>query len=198
MPRIAGDRPPAVPTTTLQQERCERALAVAARLGAALGLEHVQMQQVAAESGMAIGTLYRYYPSKHHLFAGVLARNVTALGSRGGGGRATPPDPGAAVADFMADACRSMLGSPLLARAMIHSVNAVRAAGGSVPDSTMRDRILHVAGIEDPDEDDLRLARLVEQCAYGVLTWATAGASEPDEAVEDVRRACLLLCADWA
>ena len=31
-----------------------------------------------------------------------------------------------------------------------------------------------------------------------VVTWATAGASEPDEAVEDVRRACLLLCADWA
>lgn len=194
MPRIAEGRPPARPTTAQQQERCDRALAAAARLGAAHGLEHVQMAQVAADADMALGTLYRYYPSKHHLFAGVLARNVGTL-------RRSPsrPDAGAAeaVADFMAAACRSMLRNPQLARAMINSVNAVRSTTAVAPDTTMRDRIIAVAGIAEPDDSDLRLARLVEQCAYGVLTWAVAGESTAAEAEADLRRACLLLCADW-
>lgn len=195
MPRIAENRAPAQPTTPLQQERCDRALAAAARLGALHGLEHVQMQEVAAEAGLAIGTLYRYYPSKHHLFAGVLSRNVSAL--RPSTPPSPPADPPAAVADFMAAACRSMLRHPRLARAMINSVNAVRSGGTGETDTTMRDRIVHVAGITAPTEGDLRLARLVEQCAYGVLTWAIAGESTAAEAEADLRRACLLLCAGW-
>lgn len=154
------------------------------------------MQEVASEAGVAIGTLYRYYPSKHHLFAGVLSRNVAALRPN------TPPtppgDPAAAVADFMASTCRSMLRHPRLARAMINSVNAVRSEVGEDTHATMRDRIIHVAGITEPSESDLRLARLVEQCAYGVLTWAVAGESTAAEAEADLRRACLLLCADWS
>lgn len=196
MPRIAENRPPAQPTTALQQERCDRALAAAAKLGARHDFEHVQMQEVAAEAGIAIGTLYRYYPSKHHLFAGVLSRNVAAL--RPSAPSTPPTDPAAAVADFMAATCRSMLRHPRLARAMINSVNAVRSEAGDESDTTMRDRILHVAGITDPTESDLRLARLVEQCAYGVLTWAVAGESTAAEAESDLRRACLLLGADWS
>jgi AcrR family transcriptional regulator len=198
VPRIAEARTPARPTTRVQQERCDRALAAAGRLGALHGLERVQMQQVATEAGLALGTLYRYYPSKHHLFAAVLDRNVAAL-------RRLPvpraDDPAAAVANFMAAACRSMLERPLLARAMINSVNAVRSGDGAhAPngaDTTMRDHILRVAGIVEPTESDHRLARLVEQCAYGVLTWAAAGESSPTEAEADLRRACLLLCTDW-
>ncbi|RZI87139.1 MAG: TetR/AcrR family transcriptional regulator [Microbacterium sp.] len=158
MPRIAENRPPAVPTTP--------------------------------------GTLYRYYPSKHHLFAGVLNRNVGAL--RRSPAPTPPGDPAEAVADFMTAACRSMLRHPRLARAMISSVNAVRSGASTESDTTMRDRIIAVAGIASPAESDLRLARLVEQCAYGVLTWAVAGESTPAEAEADLRRACLLLCAGWA
>lgn len=198
MPRIAENRAPAAPTTALQRERCDRALVVAARLGALRGLEHVAMQEVAAEAGMAIGTLYRYYPSKHHLFAAVLARNVAGL-TKPGLPTKPPSDPATAVADFMAAACRSMLRRPLLARAMITSVNSINSAADSsdAPGAAMRERILAVAGIEDPSPSDLRLARLVEQCAYGVLTWAAAGESSPSEAEADLHRACLLLCADW-
>lgn len=193
MPRIAQGRSPATPSTPQQQERCDRALAAAARLGALHGLDYVQMTEVAAEADIAVGTLYRYFPSKHHLFAGVLGRSVNTLR----GPRPATADPAQAVAEFMAGACRSMLRRPLLARAMITSVNAVRSESGSPADSTMRDRILDVAGISEPSESDLRLARLVEQCAYGVLTWAVAGELKPAEAEADLRRACLLLCAGW-
>lgn len=193
MPRVAQGRSPATPITPQQQQRCDRALTAAARLGALRGLDHVQMTEVAAEANIAVGTLYRYFPSKHHLFAGVLSRSVDTLNDP----RPESADPAQAVADFMAGACRSMLRHPLLARAMITSINAVRSEYGSPADSTMRDRILAVAGMSNPTESDLRLARLVEQCAYGVLTWAVAGELEPAEAEADLRRACLLLCAGW-
>jgi AcrR family transcriptional regulator len=184
-----------VPTTEVQRERCDRMLAAAARLGAEHGLEHVQMHDVAAQAGVAIGTLYRYYPSKHQLFAGVLGRNVAALEARP---RGVPDDPAQAVADFMARSCRDMLRHPRLARAMITSINAVRSESGDIADPVMRAQILRVAGVTEPDADDVRLARLVEQCAYGVLTWAVAGESSAADAEEDLRRACMLLLAPWA
>lgn len=194
MPRIAEVRPPAVPTTEVQRERCDRMLSAAARLGAEHGLEHVQMAEVAERAGVAIGTLYRYYPSKHHLFAAVLARNVAGLGP---GSTRRPADPAAAVADLMARACRSMLRHPQLARAMITSVNSVRPdVPGQQP--VMREVILRAAGVIDPTDADLRLARLVEQLTYGVLTWAVGGELSAREAEADVRRGCLLLCAAWS
>lgn len=194
MPRIAEGRAPATPTTELQRERCARILDAAAHLGAHHGLEHVQMQDVAALAGVAVGTLYRYYPSKHQLFAEVMMRNVAGLGTSPG---RTPGDPARAVADFMARSCRAMLQHPLLARAMITSVNTVRSEHSIPADATMRDRILEVAGLVEPTDDDRRLARLVEQCAYGALTWAVAGESSTHEAVADIERACLLLLAPW-
>ncbi|MGW4094751.1 TetR/AcrR family transcriptional regulator [Nocardia sp. NPDC004750] len=58
-------------------------LRAAARLGSERGLEHVQMSDVAASAGVALGTLYRYYPSKHHLFSGLLEAGTGVLGEPG-------------------------------------------------------------------------------------------------------------------
>ncbi|MGW4714217.1 hypothetical protein [Nocardia sp. NPDC004260] len=90
-----------------------------------------------------------------------------------------------------------LLRRPLLARAMLVSVNAVRSAGAVAVDTTMRDRIVAVAGIATPDTEDYQLARLVEQCIYGILTWAVAGQLDAAEAASDVRRACTLLLVRW-
>ena len=72
MPRVPLDREPATPKTPAQIDRCERILATAARLGARHGLEEVRMQDVADQSAVSITTVYRYYPTKHHLFAALL------------------------------------------------------------------------------------------------------------------------------
>ena len=163
-------------------------LRAAARLGSRLPLDRVQMSEVAAEAGVALGTLYRYYPSKHHLFAGLLMGRMSAL--------EPPTSSGAAgVADLLGGACQALLARPLLAEAMITSVNVVRAGqsaqGGTGQGETgLRDLIARVAGT-----DDLALARIVEQTAYGVLTWAAAGEISPEQAEVDLRRACALLLA---
>ncbi|MFI1460148.1 TetR family transcriptional regulator [Nocardia carnea] len=194
MPRIAEPREPGQPSTTGQQERRRAILRAAARLGAAAGLERVQMSEIASAAGVALGTLYRYYPSKHHLYWGVLTAAVEDLPEP----PEKPGDPVGAVADFLETAVVELLRRPLLGRAMLVSANAVRSAGAVVGDVTMRDRIITVAGITDPDAGDHQLARLVEQTAYGIMTWATAGQLGAAEAAADMRRACSLLLAPWA
>lgn len=194
MPRIAEPREPGQPSTTGQQERRRAIVRAAARLGAEAGLERVQMSEIATAAGVALGTLYRYYPSKHHLYSGVLTAAVEALPAP----RGNPGDPVGAVADFLETAVVELLRRPRLGRAMLVSANAVRSGGTVAVDTTMRDRIIAVAGIADPDTGDHQLARLVEQTAYGIMTWATAGQLGPAEAAADMRRACSLLLVPWA
>lgn len=196
MARLSDPRSPARPATGEQVERRDRIRRVASRLVAERGLEHVQMQEVAQQAGVALGTLYRYYPSKHHLLAGVMEGQVAAIGRTVGGGPTL--DPVAAVSELVVRACNGLMARPLLARAMITSVNVVRSEAGPQNDRSFRELVLRAAAIADPTEGDQDLARLVEQCAYGVLTWAAAGEITLEEAERSLRRACrLLLTADW-
>ncbi|MRH89395.1 hypothetical protein GFY24_18400 [Nocardia sp. SYP-A9097] len=61
----------------------------------------------------------------------------------------------------------------------------------------MDQRILDIAGLQRDTAEDRRLARLVEQAVYGILTWATAAEITPEQAVDDVHRACTPLLAPW-
>lgn len=168
-------------------------LRAAAALGAEHGLEQVQVNDVAARAGVAVATLYRYYPSKHHLFAAVLAERVQRL-PVGTDVSRPPPE---AVAEVLVAAVRAMLRRPRLARAMIVSMNVVRAEHETGRAMPLDQHVLDVAGLRRPTDEDRRLARLLEQCVYGILTWATAGELSPEQAADDVRRACLLLLAPW-
>lgn len=80
MPRVAENRPAAEPQSPGQKARYARILSVTARLGAERGLEHVQMHDVAKEAGVAIATLYRYFPSKTHLFTAIMSAQVDHMG----------------------------------------------------------------------------------------------------------------------
>ncbi|WP_132992945.1 TetR/AcrR family transcriptional regulator [Gordonia zhaorongruii] len=193
MPRPSTEREAAAPTTPIQRERASRILRVAAHLGADRGLDSVRMADIAAEAGVSLATLYRYHPTKHHLFAALMLGYATELGP---GRTAKSADPIETVADMMAAACRSMLARPLLGRAMIVSINAIRAESQTTG-FDLRSRILGAVGITDPTPDDLQITGLVEQTAYGILSWAVMGELTPAEAEDSMRRACKLLLAPW-
>jgi hypothetical protein len=72
----------------------------------------------------------------------------------------------------------------------------VRAHSGATGDRAVRDTILATAGITDPTPAQDRVARLIEQVTFGVLTWTVGGELDPDQAVDDARLACSLLAAD--
>lgn len=151
------------------------------------------MQDVADQSAVSITTVYRYYPTKHHLFSALLLHYTRDVKPPG------PPTrrPAADVTELMVGVCRSMLARPLLARAMITSVNARRAESTAGGDFNLRGTIVSVAGIAEPTAKDTQLALLVEQCAYGILSWAVMGETTPAQAEADMRRACELLLAPW-
>lgn len=186
MARIGERRAPALPSTTEQQARHKAILTAAARLGRSRDIEHISAQEIAASAGVALRTLYRYYPSKYHVFAAVLSAQVARFTAPEG----ACGDPADAVADLMADACRNVLRHPHLAHAMITSTQAVRAKTGATGDRTVHNLILATAGVTAPDDDQIRVARLVEQVTFGVLTWTVGGELDVETAVADVRLAC--------
>ena len=61
-------------TSPAQRERRDRMLQAAMKLAAEGGYDAVQMREVADSAGVALGTLYRYFPSKVHLLVAALGR----------------------------------------------------------------------------------------------------------------------------
>lgn len=194
MPRPRTDREAAAPTTPQQIERTRRILKAAVRLGSAADLDSVRMADVARDAEVSLATLYRYYPTKHQLFASLMIESARAL--------TVPPDvdaddPVGAVTAMMVASVQNMLARPRLSRAMIVSINAVRAEATRLTPFDLRGHVFAAAGIDEPTADDLVIARLVEQTSYGILSWAVMGEVTPAEAEESMRRACELLLAPW-
>lgn len=59
-----------------QRERRIRILDASIALAASGGFDAVQMRAVAGQAGVALGTLYRYFPSKIHLLVSALEREL--------------------------------------------------------------------------------------------------------------------------
>lgn len=197
MPRIAEAREAAAPSSPSQKARHRRILRVAADIAAEKGLEGVQMHEVAKDAGVAIGTLYRYFPSKIYLFSAVMAGQVDRLDAQ-----TSPPRPGQApedaVYDVLVTASRQLFRRPTLAQALMQAQNSAHAA--KVPeagrsDRTTRDLLLRALGASEPTVQDVTAVSLLTQCWYGLLTSALNGRTSLPDAEADLRVACRLLLA---
>lgn len=198
MPRIAEARAAAAPSSLGQKARHGRILRAAFQLAEVNDLDQVQMQDVAKEAQVAIATLYRYFPSKTHLFVALLLRQIDRFAEM-------VPEPAPdltltqAVADLLIRAQRELLDRPGFASVLIDSVNAANAE--IVTDAAMVDEafsvlILRSARLADPSESDLRVVRLLVLCWFGGLTTTLNGRTSVDDAEADLRRACDLLLVD--
>ncbi|GAB3488525.1 TetR family transcriptional regulator [Nocardiopsis coralliicola] len=197
MPRIGEARPAAVPGSQEQQERRSRILRAAAGLAAERGLDRVQMHDVAKAGGVAIATLYRYFPSKTHLFTGVMADQVAQMEEQ-----ARPPrsgeDPVAAVDALLLHSTRRLLRRPLLAAAMMQS--NLHAHAATVDEAVRIDSMMHTAvfrtlGLEAPTARDARLVSILIEAWYGMLSSALNGRVSLADAEVEIRLACELLLA---
>jgi AcrR family transcriptional regulator len=177
--------------------RRERILKTAAELAAQMGLDRVQMHEVARAADVAIATLYRYFPSKTHLFTAVMLEQVERFGARQPerGPDATGQE---AVFETLVSATHNLLRRPALATAMLLSANAASAA--TVPDVTrvdtgFRDILLGAWGVGDPTPWHLSRIRLLELLWYGLLQSQLNERISPDDAESDLRLACEVLLA---
>lgn len=197
VPRIAEVREAAEPSSPSQKARHRRILRAAAHLATEKGLDRVQMHEVAKDAGVAIGTLYRYFPSKTFLFTAVMAEQVDWLDERTSG-PAVGQLPEDATYELLVAASRQLLRRPALAAALLQSSNSAHAA--EVPDAgridrTFRDLLLRTLGIQDPTPQDITSVWLLMQCWYGLLTSALNGRMSLPDAEADLRIACRLLLA---
>src|SRR3954462_13558487 len=79
--KVGGGGEEALPTEA-QRARGHRILRAAADLATEGGFDAVQMREVAERADVALGPLYRYFPSKIHLLVSVLADEMEELHDR--------------------------------------------------------------------------------------------------------------------
>jgi AcrR family transcriptional regulator len=184
--------------TDAQRARRRRILAAAAELSSEGGFDAVQMREVAERADVALGTLYRYFPSKIHLLVSVLADEMEELRERLA---TTPPGDEAPVERVQAvlqRSIRALQRNPRLygavIRAMMFGDESTRNENETV--SQHMDAIVTsaIAGRgQVATDDDLAVARLISKIWLAdILSWL-AGRSTVEQMQTDVALAVRLL-----
>jgi TetR/AcrR family transcriptional regulator, cholesterol catabolism regulator len=134
-----------------QAARRERVIAAAVDLASEGGYEAVQMRDVASQADVALGTLYRYFPSKDHLLIAALAEQVSTLQRR----LAQKPPRGMSAADRVVDvlrrASRALEREPRLTAAL---VTALSSADPSVAEAKQEVNDILASVIADAVDHD--------------------------------------------
>ncbi|WP_433182055.1 TetR family transcriptional regulator [Actinoallomurus sp. CA-150999] len=105
-----------------QYQRRRRIVQAAAALASRGGVEAMQMRTVAERAGVALGTLYRYFPSKMDLVVAVVSEEMDTL--EGSLDRRPPRSATAAgrAVEVLMRATRGLMREPELADALIRSL----------------------------------------------------------------------------
>lgn len=200
MARVAEIRPPAEPSSQRQRLNHERMLEAAAELGAVNDFEHVQMQDVASRAGVAIATLYRYFPSKTHLFVSVMLSEIAKMSEdiERRAEQTAHLSPVDSASDVLTRALRALLRRPLVASSLIYSANAAHATkmpGVSRIDRSFQTALLAATRLQLPTVQDLIIIRLVSQQWFAVVQSCLNEFITAAEAESDITLACQLLLA---
>ncbi|HEY2999827.1 MAG TPA: TetR family transcriptional regulator [Acidimicrobiales bacterium] len=121
----ADTRPaPAPALTRSQAARRERVIRAAQELAAEGGYDAVQMRDVAARGEVALGTIYRYFPSKDALLLAVMVQWLVDLEDRVTRHPPTGDTTVDRIMDVLRRALRSMDREPRLTTAVVGAMTA--------------------------------------------------------------------------
>lgn len=170
----AEDPTVAVPgeLTAAQQDRRRRMLEAAEELALEGGWDGVQMREVATRAGVALGTLYRYFPSKEHLLVSVMLGQVEALAARLAVRPPEGDDPVGRVVEVLRRANRALQRQPQVTVAMIRALvsgNAEIAPVVAANRDVMRRIIADALGAEPADPEGVLAIDLLSDVWLAVL-----------------------------
>jgi len=185
-----------------QRDRRRRILDATVALASKGGFDAVQMRAVAEQADVALGTLYRYFPSKIHLLVSALARQFEETEATLG----RKPIPGQTPADrvswVLSRATRSMQKDPRLTEALTRAfMFADSTVAGEIHVvglrlTTMLNRALqgadYVEGAE-PTEREIAVARVISDVWLSALVSWVTGRSTADEVADHLDTAVHML-----
>lgn len=192
------DSSPAIPTGRRERQKLERErriLAAARRLFDRKGFADTSMEEVAGRAGLAVGTLYNYFPSKDQLLFAISRSDTEQLVKIGERILADPPDDPveaiAALTEVMVQGITA--GERRLWRELFVAAIAAPDTLGArlfaldmrliAQLTTMLD-LLKARGAVEATVDSARAAGLF----YGIcLTWTIAFATRDDLTIETIR-----------
>jgi AcrR family transcriptional regulator len=167
-----------------QRERRKRILDATWALAARGGYEAVQMRTVAEQAGVALGTLYRYFPSKIHLLVSGLAREFERTRDKLDRTPAPGETPYERVLYVLSRNTWYMQREPMLTEAMTRAfMFADPSAAAEVAEVAqlmehMLTRAMHEG---EPTADDLAIARVIgDVWLSNLVAWVTRRASASD------------------
>ena len=199
---VDGNTQPVSTLTRSQAARRERVIRAALELAAEGGYDVVQMRDVSTRAEVALGTIYRYFPSKDALLLAVMVQWLGDLEQRV---MRRPPAGDTTVErimDVLGRALRSMDREPKLTAAVIAAMTAGEresgvAAIGEVT-STMA-RIMRSAFPPDVDATvEASAAKLLGHVWWSAtIAWAN-GMGDIDWVAAELREAAeLIASASW-
>jgi AcrR family transcriptional regulator len=188
----ARTRPKSQPVETVdteagsaaQRERRKRILDATLALASKGGYEAVQMRTVAERADVALGTLYRYFPSKIHLLVGALTEEFEQMQEKLDR-RPIPGDtPTERMLYVLSRVTRTMQRDPMLTEAMTRAfmfadpsaAAEVNAVGRQM--ARMFARAMHDG---EPSSEDMAIARVIgDVWLSNLVAWVTRRASADD------------------
>lgn len=185
--------------TEKQSARRRRVIRAAMELAAGGGYEAVQMRDVASKADVALGTLYRYFPSKDHLLVAALGEWAAEMQRRV---TQRPPQAASAaerVASVLRRAARALERQPMLTTALVTALTNLSfddpAAAGfakAVYD-TMSETITRAMADGDKVRDREAVIRVLGHVWLAALVARTRGWEEQGQMADDLDTAARLL-----
>jgi AcrR family transcriptional regulator len=167
-----------------QRERHKRILDATLALASKGGYEAVQMRAVAERADVALGTLYRYFPSKIHLLVSALAREFERNQERLDRKPVPGETPYERVLYVLGRTTRSMQREPMLTEAMTRAFMFADPSAATEVNAVARlmERMFTKAMHEgEPSADDLAIARVIgDVWLSNLVAWVTRRASADD------------------
>lgn len=180
--------------------RRERMVDAAVELAVTGGYESVQMRDVAARAEVALGTLYRHFPSKDHLLLAALAEQAGALRDRMAQRPPEGLDAAARTADVLRRATRALARRPNLTAALVTALTSPEpdtAGRKNEVEAILRAIIttaIDGADIHDPDG----VVRTLGYVWLAVLSAWVGGTLDTDQMADDLTSAARLLLGERA
>ncbi len=184
-----------------QAERRQRILDAAVALARTGGYDAVQMREVAASAEVALGTLYRYFPSKEHLLVSVLHDRVRAMTVFRAQRPLVGDDPSDRVVELLRWATRALQTEPLLTGASLQAFVSPEPSLAEVVRATRDATTAVIVEAMHPgpaSTADVNVARYLQYLWMSCLTSWINGASTAVEALDELEDAARMLLSGAA